>query len=124
MRDHRLQHLGRDDHRHLRAAGLADDLLLDVRHVLERHVDAEVAARDHHRVDLGQDARQVVDDLVPLELGDDGQVGGGFVPQELAHLVDIGRRAHERDRDVVDPVAQPEVQVLAILVLSCRTPAA
>ena len=48
--DHRLQHLGRRDHRLADAHAEADDLLLQVRHVLEREVDAEVAARDHQRV--------------------------------------------------------------------------
>ena len=114
MRDHRLQHLGRDDHRDLRAAGLTDDLLLDVRHVLDRHVDAEVAARDHDRVHLAQDARKVVDDLVALELGDDRQVGA-LLTQERTHLVDVGGRAHERHGDVIDTLAEPEAQVLAIL---------
>src|SRR5258705_1787860 len=114
MRDHRLQHLSRDDHRHLRAAGLADDLLLDVGHVLKRYVHAEVAARDHDRIDLAQDARKIGDDLVTLELGDDRQIGG-FGAQERSDLVDVLGRAHERDGYVVDPVAEPESQVVAIL---------
>jgi len=48
--DHRIQHLRRDDHRLAVAAAGADDALLQRRHVLGRHLDAEIAARDHDRV--------------------------------------------------------------------------
>jgi hypothetical protein len=119
VRDHRLQHLRRDDHRDLRAARLADDLLLDVRHVLDRHVDAEVAAGDHDDVDLAQDAREIGEDLVALELGDDRQLGG-LATQERPDLVDVVGRPHERDGDEVDPVAEAEAQVLAVFVRQAR----
>ena len=76
-------------------------------HVLERHLDAEVAARHHDRVDQRQDARQVGHDLGPLELGDDRDVGA-LVVEELAHLLDVGGGAHEGDRHVVDACSMPK----------------
>src|SRR6202022_4261088 len=37
------------------------------------------------------------------------------VVEELAHLLDVGGRAHERDRDVVDALLDAEAEILAIL---------
>ena len=48
-----------------------DDLLLRDRHFLERQLDAEVAARDHHRVGRAQDLLDVLERRVLLDLGDD-----------------------------------------------------
>ena len=55
---HRLEHLRRDDHRHAAIAGEAEDLLLHLRHLFERHLEAEIAARHHHRVGGVDDFRQ------------------------------------------------------------------
>ena len=69
--DHRLQHLGRHDDRLGVAPGLVDDPLLQERHVLERALDAEVAAGDHDAVEGLDDLVEVVDRLRLLDLGDD-----------------------------------------------------
>ena len=58
-RHHRLQHLRGRDHRHAELDALPHDRLLQVRHVLERAVDAEVAAGDHDRVGHGEDLGEV-----------------------------------------------------------------
>ena len=47
--DHRLQHLRRRDHRLAILRSAADDVLLDRRHLLRRHLHAQVAARHHDR---------------------------------------------------------------------------
>ena len=114
MRDHGLQHLGGHDHRHLRGAGLADDFLLDVRHFLEGHVHPEIAARDHDGVDHGEDAGQVADDFLALELGHDGNIGADVV-QEATDVADVGGRPDEGDGDEVDAVLDAEPQIFAIL---------
>ena len=51
---------------------LLDGALLHERHVLERHLDAEVAAGDHDAVEGLDDLVEVVDRLRLLDLGDDG----------------------------------------------------
>ena len=56
--DHRFEHLRRRHHRLADLDAVADDLLLQVRHVLERTVDPEVAAGDHHHAILVGDLRQ------------------------------------------------------------------
>ena len=112
---HRLQHLGRHDHRHLRAARLADDVLLDHGHLLERHLDPEVAARHHHRVHQRQDAGQVGDDLRALELGDDRQVGALARARNFrTSWMSAAERTNET-ATIVHAVRDAEAQVVAVL---------
>ena len=46
-RDHAFEHLRRHHHRLAGLARGAGELLLDARHLLQRHFDAEIAARHH-----------------------------------------------------------------------------
>ena len=77
-------------------------------------LDAEVAARDHDRVGLGEDLVEHVDRLGLLDLGDHLRVRARLLDQ-LAQLADVGGRAHERERDVVDPELQRELEVADVL---------
>ena len=88
-------------------------------HVLDRDVHAEVAARHHDRRDRSQDAGEVHDALVALELGDDRYVGTELV-QGATHLRDVRLRPHERDGDEVHAVREAETEVLAVLVGEAR----
>ena len=56
---HRVEHLRRDDHRLAAARAPTRDFLLHARHALERHLEAEVAARDHHAVAVVEDGVEV-----------------------------------------------------------------
>ena len=67
---------------------VADDPLLQVRHVLQRAVDAEVAAGDHHRVGGLGDRGQLGERRAGLDLGDDA----GPLADDVAQLV--RRRRH------------------------------
>ena len=60
-RDHALHHLRGGDDRHAASTQWRMIALLQVRHVLQRALDAEVAAGDHHRVGLGDDLVEVGD---------------------------------------------------------------
>ena len=71
--DHRLEHLGRDDHRLGVAPRRDDDLLLQEGHLLQRALHAEVAARDHEAVERLDELVEVVDRLRLLDLRDDGE---------------------------------------------------
>ena len=119
MRDHRFEHLGRDDDRHLGGTRLPDHFLLDVRHFLEGHVDAEVATGHHDRIDHREDAGKIGHDLLALELGDDRQIGA-LVAQEFPHLADVGRGANERDGDEIDALTDAEAEILAVLLGQTR----
>ena len=98
-RDHALHHLRRRDHRHAGVDAAPHDLLLHVRHVLERALDAEVAAGDHHRVGHGDDLVEVIDRRERLDLGDQAGRQRG---DRVAHLGEIVGVTHERDREEVD----------------------
>ena len=57
-----------------RARALARDFFLDARHALERHLEAEIAARDHHRLAAVEHFVQPRDRFRPFELGDERNV--------------------------------------------------
>ncbi len=112
--DHRLQHLGGRDDRLAIIAGPADHMLLNGRHLLRRHFDPQVSARDHDPVGGFEDAFQVLNGLRLFELGDDpglGAHGGHAMP----HQPDVFRGAHEGDGDGVHSVADGELQILFVL---------
>ena len=96
--DHRLEHLRRRDDGRADLDAVPHDALLEVRHVLERAVDAEVAAGDHHRVGGGGDLGQIAERRRRLDLGHDPRAN----PDHRAELGDVLRVADERQRDVVD----------------------
>src|SRR3954465_8942418 len=50
--------------------GGGGDLLLRARHAFERHLETEIAARDHHRVARAEDFLEVLEGQRPLQLGD------------------------------------------------------
>ena len=113
--DHRLQHLGGDDDGFRVLPCHLDRALLHQRHLFERQLHAEVAARDHDRVERQHDRLEIVDRLGLLELGDHGYATPDAV-HHLVHQLDVGRRPHERQRDQVDTQPQRELEVLDVLV--------
>ncbi len=104
-RDHRLEHLRRDDDRLRHAAGELDGVLLHDRHRLERKLDAEVAAGDHDRVERVDDRLEVVDRLRLLDLRDDRDAAP-LLLHDLVHADDVVGVAHERQGDEVDAEAR------------------
>ena len=72
--------------------------LLQMRDVLDRTVDAEVAAGHHDRIRRGDDVVQIVDRRVRLDLRHEL----GAVADDRPHLVDVARLPHERHCDVFD----------------------
>ena len=92
-----------------------DDLLLHARHLLERHLEAEIAARDHHALRDPQDGVEVVDRGRTLDLGDERRRAAGPL-DDLARTSDIFRRLHEAQRHEVHAEAQAELQVVDVFV--------
>ena len=99
--DHRLEHLGGDDDGLGAAPGDLAGALLDERHLLERHLDAEVAAGDHDAVEGADDLVEVLDRLRLLDLRDDGEPAALLV-HDLVDPADVVGGAHEGQRDHVD----------------------
>ena len=112
--DHRLEHLGGDDDRLGVLPGHLDGALLHQRHLLQRQLDAEVTAGDHDRVEGQHDGLEVVDRLRLLQLGDHRHAAADPV-HHLVDELDVGGRAHERQRDQVDAEPQRELQVVDVL---------
>jgi len=112
--DHRLEHLRRCDHRATCLARARDHVLLDQRHLRDADLDAQIAARDHHRVRCVDDRVEIGDCVGLLDLRDDPHRGAGEV-DEPPQLQDIVSAAHEGERDVVDIVRERELEVDPIL---------
>ena len=89
-------------------------------HVLDRAVDAEVAAGDHDRVGRGDDVVQVVDRRVRLDLRHELSP----VADDRPHLLDVARLAHERHRDVFDSGGRHRLGEDQVLLGGCGEPQA
>ena len=87
-----------------------DDLLLHDRDLLDRQLDAEVAARDHHAVRGAHDLLGARDRLRLLDLRHQRQ------PRVLAQLDDLLGAADEAQRDDVDADPLARAHVLEVLV--------
>ncbi|MNT12346.1 hypothetical protein D3C72_1472710 [compost metagenome] len=79
--------------------------------MLGRHLHAKVAARDHHRIGLGQNRLQAVDRSGLLQLGYDAST----TLNDLPDLHDVGGALHERQRDPIDTQRESEVEVGTVL---------
>ena len=96
--DHRLEHLRGRDHRLPPGGGLSDHVLLDDRHFFGRHLDAEIAARNHHTVGGFEDLFEMINRLGLLQLGNDGDVSP-VRRDDLFRFLDVSRRA-ENDKAI------------------------
>ena len=77
---------------------VADDLLLQVGHVLQRALDAEVAAGDHDRVGLLEDRAQAVHRGRRLDLGHQARPDRARRPRRAPCVEIVRRRARTRRR--------------------------
>ena len=91
------------------------DALLQARQLRITHFDAEIAARDHHRVAREHDLLEARNRLAALDLRDDARVAARGHEQRPG-LLDVRCLAHERDREVVHVERGCQPHVLAILV--------
>jgi hypothetical protein len=71
-----------------------NDGFLEPRQLRVPHLHAQVAARHHDDVGRVDDPGQVVDRLVPLDLGHDARVAAGLA-QQRARFLDVARLARK-----------------------------
>ena len=109
--DHGIEHLGRHDYRRAGQTASPDDPLLQARHLLGRHLDAEISARHH-------DGIGKLDDIVEtghrhrfLQLGHDGD----SAVDKVADGGDIVGPLDEGQPHPVRPVLEGEFEVPAVL---------
>jgi hypothetical protein len=107
--DHRIEHLGRGDHRRACAVAASDDPLLDHGDVLQWALDAEVAAGDHDAVGRLDDPVQVRHRAGALDFRDNRDVGV-TVFEGRADLDDVVGPPDETGRDEVDARIRGEVE--------------
>ena len=117
---HALEHFGRGDDALAKQAALADELLLDARQLLIRHLDAHVAAGDHDAGALGEDLLDVVDAGLILDLGDDGDVLAAVGAQEGVEVGQVLLARHEGRGHEVHVVFDAEEQVALVLLAQKR----
>ncbi len=116
---HGVEHLRGHDHRLRGLAAQLDRSLLHERHGLQREFDAEIAPRHHHPVERRDDLLEVLDGLRLLDFGQHRKAHALLV-HDRVHIDDVGRRAHERQRDHVGTGAQRPPQVVLVLVRQGR----
>ena len=97
-RDHRFQHLRGDDDRLAGAAAQARHVLLHAGDLFQRHLDAEIAARDHQRIGEIEDIVEPRHRLRFLDLGHHR----GAPARDLLRLGDVLRTLNERQRHPID----------------------
>ena len=78
-------------------------------HAARRHLDPEVAARDHHRVGGRDDAGEVVERDRGLDLRDEVRTRPAL-REPGAHRLDVFGTAHERETDEVGLDAHRHLQ--------------
>ena len=92
--DHRLHHLRRRDDDAIALARGGDDVLLQPGELGIADLDAEIAARHHHRVARLDDAIEIDDRFAALDLRDQLAVAALFA-QQLARFVHVAAVARE-----------------------------
>src|SRR5439155_2744894 len=112
--NHALEHMRRDNDRPAGAQAGFDNLALDDGQLFVGQFDAQIAARDHDRVGLGDDGMQVVDGLLVLDLGDDQRAmlstfDDGF------QLLNVFCLADKRQREVINPQLKPHFDIDEVL---------
>ena len=110
--DHALQHLRRHHRRLAEPARGARNPLLHAGHRLERHLHAEIAARDHDGVGELHDLVELLQRLRLLDLGHDA----GAALHDLARFGDVVRTLDEGERHPVDFGGEHCVEIAPVLV--------
>ena len=116
MVHHAVQHLGGGDDIFAAVVDALNNHLLDDRHVLQRDLNAHVAAGNHDAVRDAQDLVDVVDALGVFNLGDDLDGVAAVFLQNFPDLQDVLRAAGEGGGDEIKARLDAKLDVVAVLV--------
>lgn len=94
---------------------LLDHVFLNQRHVFRRQVYAQISAGNHQAVGYAQDGVQVLHSLVIFDLGDDLDVVGLVLVEDMFDLENIFGFADEGLGDDVDVLLNAELDVPDVL---------
>ena len=93
--DHRVQHLGRNDHRLTSLPAHLDGPLLHKWNHFKREFDSQIPTSHHYSVKRGNNVFEVVNCLRFFHFGEDWDSNPFFVHDRM-HVVDVGRGSHKR----------------------------
>ena len=112
---HRLKDLRCNDHWYSGRLGPVCNLFLDAWDLLERHLQAQIAARDHHAITRTENVVQMVKRFGTFDLGDEGHVGPSTGGRNLAGASEVGGSSNEAQSDHIDTNRQAELQIFFVL---------
>ena len=111
---HRLEDLCGDDHGPPSARAAANNQLLHAGHLLEGHLEPEIAARDHHAISSTEHGVEVLDGRGALDLRDDRR-GTSGVGHDLLRAQHVVHRLHETQRHEIHSQLEAEPQIGGVL---------
>ena len=94
-------------------------MFLNHRNFLRWHFHAQIATRDHHAIAGLKNFFNMLDGLRLLQFRNDWNIAA-VIKNKLLQGVYVGSGSHERLRDSVHAMFEPELQVLAIFVRKRR----
>src|SRR6266853_169412 len=112
---HRFENLRRQNDGNALPPRAPCDVFLRRRDALERHLETEVAARDHHALARRQDLVEMIERLRTFELRDERRVAGMSFGQKASRLTQIVGRLNEAEGHHVDAQGHARVQIIDIL---------
>ena len=112
--NHRIQHLRRGDNRLARRNAALNQLLLQARHILQRHFYAQIAARHHHAVHHAENLVNVLHALHVLNFGNNVDGMAVILLQDVTNLHNIVRAARERSRNEIITILDGKENILMV----------
>ena len=113
--DHGIQHLSSCDNLFSRSVYFGNDILLDNRNILKRDLNTHVTTGDHDTVSYLNDAVDVVNTLLVLDLGDDLDVLSTVFLKDITDFFDIGCCSGERSGNEIIAFFDTKQDIVVIL---------
>ncbi len=117
--DHRFHHLGGRDHHAVHLARGADQVFLRCRQFGVADLNTKITACDHDDVRGIDDLLNAVHGLGTLDLGHDVPMAT-CLAQQLPRNIDVFRRAHEGNGQIIGLDAGGKLDVLFVFIGQCR----
>ena len=113
--DHGIQHLSSCDNLFSSSVYFGNDILLDNRNILKRDFNTHVTTGDHDTVSYLNDAVDVVNTLLVLDLGDDLDVLSTVFLKDITDFFDIGCCSGERSGNEIIAFFDTKQDIVVIL---------
>src|SRR5579859_7366373 len=131
MIDHRLQHLCRSNDRQSSFVAFSNNPFLNERHLFRGHLHSKVPTCDHHTVCFIQNLIEPFNSFWLLQFGDEGNVKRRTLAtcaefrlismHKLTTLTYILWSAYKTQRNIINPMSDPELQVRTVFLRQSRS---